>query len=129
MTRVPSPPPADKRRGRATADPLASPERYVVHRFGERQWGDPNPVPLVTVAWGDRGGALLRLSDAEAPIPLTEAQWAHAEAIARRFVVRDDGDPQIYAHRALVVAMPSLAIAERVGRLWLTMALPTGSLP
>jgi hypothetical protein len=35
----------------------------------------------------------------------------------------------VFVHRTLVVEVPSLAMAERLARFYLTLALPTGSLP
>jgi hypothetical protein len=109
-------------------DPLASPERYLVHPVGQQWWGDADSVPLVTVSVGDHA-ATLRLTDVEAQVKLSASQWSKAEEVARRVArVDDEIGPLLFTSRKLVVEVP-IAAAERLARFFLTLALPIGRLP
>ena len=114
----------------AADDSLASPARCLVHPVGERWWGESGLVPLVTIAVGE-DSAVHRLTDSDASEPLTADQWSRAHAAAERVAVPiGDGDegPLVSMHRTLVAEVP-LALAERLARFYLTLALPTSSLP
>jgi hypothetical protein len=104
---------------------------YVVHPVGQPWWGEPSVVPLVTIAVGE-ASAVLRLTDADATEPLTPDQWSRARAVAERVAVPigdDDDRPLVFMRRTLVVEVPSLRVAERLARFYLTLAMPTGPLP
>src|SRR5262245_58727180 len=108
MTKIPPTPFRDKPPARA-ADPLVAPERYRAHRFGEREWGPPDPLPLVTVAWGERA-AVIRFTDAEAEEPLSAVQWSRAQEAARHVAAVDEEiGPMLYTSRTLVVEVPIAA--------------------
>jgi len=121
----------DKPSSSAETDPLLSPESYRVHPVGNLWWGDFHPVPLVTVALG-KGAAVLRLCDASASEPLSANQWSRAREVAERVAIpigKGDETPAVFFNQTLLVQLPSLRVAERLARFYLTLALPTGSLP
>jgi len=127
MRKLPASWSGSKSGARRDVDPLLSPELYLVDRFDDCDWNALDPMPVVTVAVGERTAAI-RFTDSDPRFEFSEAMWSRADRVARRVAVLDDDLPLAFHYHRLHVEVP-LAMAERVAKYFLTLVLPTGRVP